>query len=342
MPVRTMANLDYTFIASELQPLVGRFFDKFYELREGVFRLKFGRDNILIELGTRLHLTKYIEEAPEASNFTMKIRKELNRKKLTKITQHGKDRIIIFDFEDTQLIAEMFGEGNLVLVRDGKILAVYSRKKWKGRELIPHAQYAPPPSQTKTLEEIFNSASESPIGAALRDLNIGMDYARLILAHAGIPDTKKTTSLSKEEKKAISNSYKKLMDSLSPKVIYAEENKPTAFTLFGNGKEFPTLSEALDEYYGIPVPEEEKEKEKEKTEENERLLRMLETQEKRLEELKQEAESEKKAGDFIYEHYEEVQQILELYKKGGMNPIEELAKKKGWKLNKEKRELEIL
>ncbi len=341
MDARTMANLDYTFISKELQPLVGRFFDKFYELREGVFRLKFGRDNIIIELGTRLHLTKYIEEAPEASNFTMKLRKELNRKKLTGISQSGHDRIIIFDFEDTQLIAEMFGEGNLVLVRDGKILAVYSRKKWKGRELVAHAQYSPPPSKDKSLEDIL-STSESPIGAALRDLNIGMDYARLILAHAGIPDSKPTNSLSKEEKDSLANSYKKLMESLSPKVIYGEENKPLAFSLFGEGKEFPTLSEALDEYYGIPTPQEEAEEEKGKTDEKERLLRMLETQEKRLEELKKESEEEKKSGDFIYENYEQIQQIIDLYKKQGMNPIEELAKKKGWKLNKEKRELEIL
>ncbi len=340
MPQRTMANLDYSYISTELQPLVGRFFDKFYELRTGVFRLKFGRDNIIIELGVRLHLTKYIEEAPEASNFTMKLRKELKGKKLSALSQHGKDRIIIFDFEGTQLIAEMFGEGNLALVRDGKILAVYSRKKWKGRELTARAEYAFPPSQTKSMEEIFNSVA--PIGAALRDLNIGMDYARAILADAGIPDSKPTNSLSKEEKNSLESSYKKLMETLSPKVIYAEENKPAGFSLFGEGKEFPTLSEALDEYYGIPTPQEEAEEKKGKTEEKERLLRMLETQEKRFEELKKESEEEKKSGDFIYENFEEIQKIIDLYKKGGMNSIEELANKKGWKLNKEKRELEIL
>jgi predicted ribosome quality control (RQC) complex YloA/Tae2 family protein len=336
-----MANLDYSYISTELQPLVGRFFDKFYELRDGVFRLKFGRENIIIELGVRLHLTKYIEEAPAASNFTMKLRKELKGKKLSAISQSGKDRILIFDFEGTQVIAEMFGEGNLVLVREGKILAVYSRKKWKGRELVAHAQYSPPPSQTKPLEEIL-SASKAPIGAALRDLNIGMDYARLILAHAGIPDSKHADSLSKEEKNSIAISYKKLMETLSPKVIYGEENKPLAVSLFGEGKEFPTLSEALDEYYGIPTTAVAAEEEKGKTEENERLLRMLETQEKRAEELKKEAEEEKKSGDFIYQNYEGIQKILDLYKKGGMNSIEELANKKGWKLNKEKRELEIL
>lgn len=339
MPQRTMANLDYTFIANELQPLVGRFFDKFYELRDGVFRLKFGRENILIELGVRLHLTKYIEEAPEASNFTMKVRKELKGKKLSALSQQGKDRIIIFDFEGTQLIAEMFGEGNLVLVRDGKILAVYSRKKWKGRELAAHAEYSPPPSQTKTLEEILSSPADAPIGAALRGLNIGMDYARAILADAGIPDSKPVNSLSKEEKNSLSISYKKLMENLSPKVIYGEENKPISFSLFGEGKESPTLSVALDEFYGIPQVESAEKKEGKK--ELESLIHLLKTQEERMKELEAEEADAKKKGDYIYGHYEEIEEILSIYKKQGLAGIEKIAKEKGWKLDKAKKEVEI-
>jgi len=336
--MRTMANLDYTFMVRELQPLAGKFYDKFYELGEGKFRLKFGRDNIIIELGTRLHRTKYLEQAPEATSFAMKVRKELKGKLLTKLSQHKKDRVIIFDFDGTKLIAEMFATGNLLLVRDGKILAVYSRKHWKSRSLTAKSEYKPPPSETKTLEEIFKLKSEAPIGSALRALDVGMSYVRAILKDAGIPDSKPLNELTTDEQEAIESAFRKLMGSLAPRVLYAGE-KPESYSLSGKGKKFPTLSEALDEYYGIPEAADEQEEEDDK--ELDKLKYLLETQEKRLKELAEEEEDAKEKAEFVYAHYEEIEKILELYDRSGMDPLEKLAKQKGWKLNKKEKILEI-
>lgn len=322
-----MANLDYKLIVQELQPIVGKFYDKFYELETGKFRLKFGRDNILIELPLRIHKTKYIEEAPAATPFAMKIRKELKGKLLTKLSQHKKDRVIIFDFDGTKVIAEMFGKGNLVLVREGKILAVYSRERWKGRELKPRADYAFPPSETKTLEELMDSKSENAIAAELRSLDIGMSYVRALLEDAKVEHSKPLSELTKEEKAAIESSFRTL------------KSAPHKFSAFTKGKKFPSLSEALDEYYGIPEPIDEEEEEKET--ELEKLTRLLETQEQRLKELKEEEQDARKKADYIYAHYEEIGEILSLYKKGGLEAVEKLAKEKGWTLNKKEKEIEI-
>ncbi len=333
-----MANLDYTLIVPELQPLAGRFFDKFYELEKGKFRLKFGRDNIIIELPLRLHKTKYIEQAPEASSFAMKIRKELKGKKLSSISQHGKDRVIVFDFEGTQLIAELFGKGNLVLIRDGKILAVYSREKWKGRELKARAEYKFPSTETRTLDEIFAAKGEKPVAAELRALDIGMSYVRAILEDAKVLDSKPLNELTKKETEEIEKSCKKLMDSLSPAVSY-EDGKPIAFSLMKEGKEFPNLCEALDEYYGMPEAGAEEQTEKNK--ELEKLQHLLKTQEEKLVEFAKEEEEAKKKAAFIYENYGQIEELLSIYKKGGLDAIEKIAKEKEWKLNKKEKILEI-
>lgn len=337
MQQRAMANLDYTFMAKELQPVVHKFFDQFYELSEGRFRLKFGRDIILIELGVRLHKTKYVEPAPPATPFAMKVRKELKGKTLSALRQHGKDRVMVFDFEGTLLIAEMFGEGNLLLIRDGKILSAYSRKKWRGRSLLPGRDYSFPPSSPKTLNEVFAENPDSPAGSAFRDLDIGMSYVRAILKSAGVPDSKPVSSLSKEEKDSIAASATKLLGSLSPRVSYDGET-PSSFSLAGSGKRFPTLSEALDEYYGPPEFGEAEKEEKEA--ELDKLNRLRESQEKRLEELKREERDAKECAEFINSHYEEFETLLSAYKMEGMGPIEELAKKKGWKLDKKEKVLE--
>ncbi len=322
-----MANLDYTLIAKELESLAGRFFDKFYEQKKGVFRLKFGRDNVLIELPLRLHKTKYIVPAPEASSFAMKIRKHLKGKKLRSVFQHKRDRVIVFDFEGILLIAEMFGKGNLVLVSDGKILAVYSREKWKDRLLLSGQEYKFPISETKDLAEIFELKNQKALAAELRALDIGMSYVRAMLKDAGVEESKPISDLTEDEKERIEHSYAKLLEN------------PKEFSGFGSGSGTETFSEILDQYYGAPEIKQEAKIEKNK--ELKKLKRLLESQEKRLSELILAEEDARKKAEYLYAHYEDVEVILSLYKKGGLPAIEKLAKEKGWKVDKKEKVLEI-
>jgi predicted ribosome quality control (RQC) complex YloA/Tae2 family protein len=166
-----------------------------------------------------------------------------------------------------------------------------------------------------------------------------MSYVRAILKDAKVPDSKPVSSLSKTEKEAIASSAERLLSSLSPRVSY-EGDAPSSFSLTGRGKEFPTLSEALDEYYGPPEfsgPQQAQEKETEL----ERLKRLEVSQEKRLSELVQEEGEAKKCADFIKSHYGDFEALLSAYKKEGLAPIEKFALSRGWKLNKKERILEI-
>jgi len=329
--MRPMANLEYTYIVQELKPLEGRHLDKFYELRPGVFRMKIGSDSVLIELGKRLHITKLLEEAPEPTGFAMKVRKELCGRRLCEVRQRGRDRIIIFDFGGIELVAEMFGGGNLLLVRDGRIISVYERKEWKGRSLKAGEEYAFPPSDEKGLEEILSSPGDKSIASGLVPLNIGINYVKKILAEAGVEEGKKGSELSAAEKRRISETYARKMGSLRPSVVI-EGGKPADYSLFGEGEPYESLSAALDACFGVAD---------EGNPELKKLEETLAKQEERLRGLKQEADEAKMKGDLIFERYAEVEGVLAAYRKGGLAEIERMAAEKGWRLDRKKKELEM-
>ena len=330
-PMRGMANLEYTYIVQELQPLVGRRLDKFYELGPGRFRLKFGKDHLLIVLGQRLHLTKYLEEAGEPRGFAQKVRKELKGKKLSSLMQKGKDRIVVLDFSGKKLIAEMFGSGNLVLVEGGKISAVYERRSWRDRELFPGKEYSFPPSSEKTLDEVLAGGGGKKVAAALVPLNIGIDYVKKVLSAAGIDEKKPVGELSPKEIISLRAAYKELLAGLKPVVL----EEAAGYTLYGEGEPKESLSEAVDGAFGPPSGEEEEDEGEKKR------LALLKQQEERLVELAREEKEAKAKGDLIYEKYSEVEEVLQLYREGGLAAVERLAKEKGWKLDKRKKELEM-
>lgn len=326
-----MANLDYTYIIRELRPLEGKHLDKFYELGEGMFRMKIGSDSVLIQLGKRLHITKLLEEAPEPTGFVMKVRKELGGRKLKEVRQKGRDRIVIFDFGGMELIAEMFGGGNLVLVEGGKINYVYERKEWKDRSLKPGEKYSFPPSGEKELDYILDNLGEKSIAAELVPLNIGITYVKKILAGAGIPEGKKGNELGVAEKRRIKEIYAERMENRSPSVIFVD-GKPSDYSLFPEGEPFESLSAALDECFGVK---------EEGNPELKRLEDMLAKQEARLRELEQEEKDAKVKGDLIFEKCAEVEEVLEAYRKGGLAAVERIAREKGWKLDKKNKEMEM-
>ncbi|MDD2655441.1 MAG: NFACT family protein [Candidatus ainarchaeum sp.] len=329
--MRTMANLDYSYIIRELKPLEGRHLDKFYELGDGLFRMKLGSDSVLIQLGKRLHITKLLEEAPEPTGFVMKARKELGGRKLKEVRQKGRDRIIIFDFGGMELIAEMFGGGNLVLVQDGKIVYVYERKEWKDRSLKPGEEYSFPPSGEKELDGILDNLGEKSIAAELVPLNIGITYVKKMLAAAGVEESKRGSELTSAEKKKIKEVYAERMENLSPSVIIVD-GKPSDYSLFPEGEPFESLSAALDECFGVA---------EKANPEIKKLEEMLAKQEERLRGLEQEEKDSKAKGDLIFEKYAEVEEVLEAYRKGGLAAAERIAKGKGWKLDKKNKEMEM-
>lgn len=155
--IQKMSNLDYSFLVEELQPLVGGFVNKIFELRPNVFRFKIKGEkeyNFVAELGLRAQLSKFIEESPETpSNFVMVLRKYLENAKITEIKQENDDRLLIFTLqkkEEYHLIFEMFAKGNLVLASaDYTIIEPYKTEKSKTREVKRYESYLAIPNPNR-------------------------------------------------------------------------------------------------------------------------------------------------------------------------------------------------
>jgi predicted ribosome quality control (RQC) complex YloA/Tae2 family protein len=83
---------------------------------------------MVIDSGFRCHLTKFSRAtAAEPSHFVSRLRKYLKTRRVTSISQVGTDRIIEFQFSDSQyrMFLEFYAAGNIILTdKELKILAL--------------------------------------------------------------------------------------------------------------------------------------------------------------------------------------------------------------------------
>jgi len=307
--MRKMSNLEYSFMVQELSALAGKHFARIRRMGQDIYRMKIGNAEMVCHLGVRLHKTKYMEEPEPDDSFVQRISKELDNAKLSSVEQLNNDRIVSFNFNKGKLIFEMFGGGNAILVQDGKVTASCRKEKWADREIRPGVDYAPPstvPSEKLELTDKY-------VIVSLVKLPFGKDYALEALARAGIDEKTPGNKLSKERISKLEKELAKIRKSAKP-YIFMKEGKPVDFALAKLSKysetdieEAATLGEAADGYYAALEQLDER---------LEKLERRLEKQKERLNQLKEEEREYRAKGDFIYQHYNEVEEIVNSAKQG--------------------------
>ena len=368
--MQAMGNLDYFFVASELERgLKGAHLNKVYGTEEGKFRLKIRMDgremNLIAELGKRVHLTKYIEETEgEPSSFVMFLRKKLGNGKITSIVQRDFDRILEMKIEKEEkytLVLEMAGNGNVILCNGtDAIISAFKMGESFGREIRAKREYSPPPMTKKQPEEVgekdFEGLKGKVVSAISKVANLAPFYLEEICIRNGIPLETKIEELEKKQLKIIAKEIENVKEQKAePSVYYEKDNgKPNAFSPFqmkkleknGEAKIFPSFSEALDEYYANA--EEKKEQVKRRNPEIERLEISLERQREAFEECGKEDDEIRKMAEAVYVNYELVERALEIARKmkkekKGEEEIENTLKEKGIsaKIRKYAMELEV-
>ena len=95
-----------------------------YDINQRLYVIKLSKTNhkefIVIESGVRVHLTEYHREKSDMpNNFTSRMRKYLNKKRLLKVNQIGNDRVIEIQFgnvtERYSLIVDLYSNGNICI-----------------------------------------------------------------------------------------------------------------------------------------------------------------------------------------------------------------------------------
>ncbi len=242
-----MNSLDVRFAVQLLQPLAGA---KLTAIKSGdglvleFFKPGLGK-NFLFFSEDRIFLTKSKPPTTGATAFCMKLRKHLENRRLSAVSQLGFDRIVELGFSGFSLILELF-DGNILLLEAGKILAVLHPRDWKTRSLRPGEIYCPPPgplSPESLKEETFTNMPKS-LGAFLPSL--GFSGLSKELAHRANLD-EKATSLAQAESHRLLTEIKKLL-SANP-AGFVLSNRVSAVPLVTEPcRPFPTLFEAVEAF----------------------------------------------------------------------------------------------
>lgn len=339
-----MTSFDVAAVTHEINELAkGAHVAKIYQIGTQTLLLKLRRPNqprlqLLIEAGKRLHLTSYVHETPKKpSAFCMSLRKYLNNGIVKEVRQHEFERIAIIEIStrqgDFQLVSELFGGGNVILVDpEGKILQAMTYKRMRDRNILRDEPFQHPPARGRNptklniqdFKEIKKLGETEIVRGLTKFLSISGTYAEEILLRAEINKKRDCSSLTEHEVDRIFNQLQKLLSlidagTMEPRIVSDEKKTwidvtPVPLKRYDQfeQKKYENFNSALDDYYAKITAAERREEISEEVEsEVSRYKRILQRQQKALENLKEPITKNKTIGDLIYMHFGELQSLLQ-------------------------------
>ncbi len=242
--MRELTSFDHLALVEEMKNLVGRHFQKM-SLIEGGYKLRFRGADVLILFPDKVYPTSYSVPSSTPDNFSLKVRKHLKGLRLQDIRILNLDRVMVFDFGSYSLVLELFREGNVLLLEEGKVLSVLRPGSWSHRELRVGVMYKTPPPPPISREEFLTDS------ILLRDLirsGVPKPYAREIVHRL---DVDEKTPTSQVDTSSVLSTLKELLDELRSPSGYLCDNEPFPVELSyveNCEKRFPSFSELLDSY----------------------------------------------------------------------------------------------
>lgn len=339
-----LTSFDIAVLVRELDEMIkGAYIDNIYQVNQDTFVFKLRQPDkptlhLLIESGKRFHLTSYTYEKPQRPpTFCMALRKHLRNGRVTEIQQHEFERLITIRVStregDFQLICELFGEGNIILVSpDNKILHALTYRKMRDRSILrgETLQYPPPSGKNpfKVSRQEFDETKKwkqlEIVKVLTKFLSIGGLYAEEILHRARVDKNTSCESLTDPQLDSVFNRLQEILSQIKsgdvkPHIAINKEGEwidatPIPLNKYAEfqQKSCKNMNDTLDEYYAKMTTRERVEKtSKEAEQELAKLKRVLQNQQRAIEELKQHIGKNRKIGDIIYLHFGELQSLLQ-------------------------------
>jgi len=310
----SMLSLDiYAWLQENREKIEGGFIKKIYQLDENSFLIKIyreGTQNLYINLKGWIYFGE--KETPlEPSMFVMFLRKRFSGKKIIKVEQVNFDRIVKFIMGDGyELIFELFSEGNVIVVKDSIIERAYHEREWRHRAILRGEPYELPPQRYHPLKDldklcdVINSSRYDVVRALALEFNMGK-YAEEICLRAGVEKNRK--GIGEEGCRRLQEAIKEIFQ-FSGGYIYEDFFSPFPLKNRDALYVMDSFNEALKKYDVKKVEVED--------EEIKRIRRRIEEQKKLLQRFEDEEIKARKIGDIIYEHFQEVSELLEKAKRG--------------------------
>jgi len=323
-----LTSFDVMALVAELQDVVGGFVDKVYHAGEEVIlRMNLpgrGRAELYFRAGKWLCLHEVPAKPESPTPFAAILRKSLDNARVIKVEQHGFDRVVTLTLDrsgEARLVFELFGKGNVVLLREGTTVAALHSLSFKSRQVRPGTAYDFPPTGTNPLDldrEAFHSAIRGGTGPIVKvlagPLNLGGTYAEELCLRGGLDKSRATKELTAAELDALYTALNNVTAAVEqdrqPAVIVenARAIDATPIDLLQHAakehRRFATFTEALSLYLReTPEPEVVEPttaKLQRRIEQQEETLRSLRAEEARLEAL----------AVFLYGHFQVLSDLL--------------------------------
>lgn len=326
-----MGAFDILSVTVEMQSLVGGYLDKVFhwDSRNVLLRINIqgvGKKELVLQDMKWLYLSPERPETPDLpSQFAVNLRKYIANSRVNSVQMREFDRIVVLELERNgkfQLIIELFGDGNIILVSEGKILNSLLSRKWKSREVKPGLDYSFPSSRFNPLtmdEASFRKTMLNSNTDVVRTLattvNIGGQYAEEVCLRTNVEKGSKAKELSEADIHAMFDVLTLLLKSartdIRPREIIengeAIDVTPIPLLQYANKdiKERPTMSDAL---YGYITSKHEVAPSEDP--EAKRLHRQLEQQKKAIAETEIEAKRFSELAESLYVDYVGVEILL--------------------------------
>ncbi len=330
-----LTSFDLRALVAEWQPLVGGYVDKVYQSRdEVILRINIpgaGRKELYCKAGKWLVLHE-TEEKPEAPPpLAAALRRALDNARVTAVEQRGFDRVAVFTLqkeERYQLVFEMFGKGNIVLVQGGNTVAAMRIQSFKARQIRAGIAYDFPPAGTNPLDldrQGFRTAVRAAKGPTVKVLasvlNLGGTYAEELCLRAGVPKDAAAKDLMDADLDALFTALNNLT------VAVDQERRPAILLLNGGAvnaapidlalhtglerREFPTFNEALSAFLTMAATEAPAEEDATAT-----IRHRIQVLQENLESLRQEAMQTEAKALFLYAHFPLFEEMLRAVREG--------------------------
>lgn len=333
-----MTSFDIATILSELQKIiVGSRINNIYQVSPVTFLFTFTSDvQLLIELGRRIHLTRYtVKRPPQPSQFCQILRKFLRRGIIQELKIPRFERIVILIIEARKttyhLYIELFSKGNAILVDDhGTIMYASSYRTMRDRDITPHQPFYLPPARgidpTHVSEEemaLLLDQKGTLIRALTRTFSIGGLYAEELLLRANLDKNMTIDNITPQDLNKLHSALNQLIIELKehpqPHIVEATPGQaidvlPIKLHIYTpyDMTFFKSFNEAADTYFTDFTYQKDAadsidhDETKQQIEEQRRILSQ---QEESLTTFKQTAEKNTKTGDLIYTYLQDLEQL---------------------------------
>ena len=268
-----MSSFDIAAVVGEMQPLVGMKVEKvFFPSHDELFFRLTGRKEkatVVIKIGRALWAEEGFRQADSSPpTFAMLLRKHLSGLTLKSVSQHGFDRIVIFEFDSEpglRLVAEMFGSGNVILVEGDTIIQPLTSKSWRARDVkaakpfkFPPASVNPFELDAEALTKILSGSDKDLVRCLAVDVNLGGAHAEEVCMVLGEEKEVAASEMGVEQVKRILEIIALFGETLTqPSPYVVTENgeladaQPFWLSIYSESekKEFGSFGEATKEYF---------------------------------------------------------------------------------------------